>query len=115
MVNITLPKGRLGKKVYGMLEAAGFDCPGMRENSRKLIFENEKTGVRYFRVKPSDVAIYVERGAADLGISGRRAGVSPDFAGGSGKYPQLPSSAGAQQLYSHAETRRHSGAKNHAH
>ena len=71
MVNIALPKGRLGEKVYGMLEAAGFDCPGMRENSRKLIFENEKTGVRYFRVKPSDVAIYVERGAADLGIAGK--------------------------------------------
>ena len=71
MVNIALPKGRLGEKVYGMLEAAGFDCPGMRENSRKLIFENEKTGVRYFGVKPSDVAIYVERGAADLGIAGK--------------------------------------------
>ena len=71
MVNIALPKGRLGEKVYGMLEAASFDCPGMRENSRKLIFENEKTGVRYFRVKPSDVAIYVERGAEDLGIAGK--------------------------------------------
>ena len=71
MVNIALPKGRLGEKVYGMLEAAGFDCPGMRENSRKLIFENEKTGVRYFGVKPSDVAIYVERGAEDLGIAGK--------------------------------------------
>ena len=71
MVNIALPKGRLGEKVYGMLEAAGFDCPGMRENSRKLIFENETTGVRYFWVKPSDVAIYVERGAADLGIAGK--------------------------------------------
>ena len=71
MVNIALPKGRLGEKVYGMLEAAGFDCPGMRENSRKLIFENETTGVRYFWVKPSDVAIYVERGTADLGIAGK--------------------------------------------
>ncbi|MBR6921276.1 MAG: ATP phosphoribosyltransferase, partial [Clostridia bacterium] len=40
-------------------------------NSRKLIFENEDVGVRYFWVKPSDVAIYVERGAADLGVCGK--------------------------------------------
>ena len=41
------------------------------ENSRKLIFENEDNGVRYFWAKPSDVAIYVERGAADVGIVGK--------------------------------------------
>ena len=71
MVNIALPKGRLGEKVYAMFEAAGFECPSIHENNRKLIFENEKTGVRFFWVKPSDVAIYVERGAADLGVAGK--------------------------------------------
>ena len=71
MVNIALPKGRLGEKVYGMFEAAGFECPSIRENNRKLIFENEECGVRFFWVKPSDVAIYVERGAADIGIAGK--------------------------------------------
>ena len=65
-INIALPKGRLGEKVYGMLADAGFECPSVLENSRKLIFENPEKGVRYFWVKPSDVAIYVERGAADL-------------------------------------------------
>ena len=70
-LNIALPKGRLGEKVYTMLENAGFGCPGVMDNSRKLIFENEETGVRYFWVKPSDVTIYVERGAADLGIAGK--------------------------------------------
>ena len=70
MVNIALPKGRLGEKVYQMFEAAGFECPTIHETNRKLIFENEATGVRYFWVKPSDVAIYVERGAADIGIAG---------------------------------------------
>lgn len=70
-LNIALPKGRLGEKVYTMLENAGFGCPGVMDNSRKLIFENEETGVRYFWVKPSDVAIYVERGAADLGVCGK--------------------------------------------
>ena len=71
MLNIALPKGRLGEKVYGMFEKAGFECPSIRENNRKLIFENEEIGVRYFWVKPSDVAIYVERGAADIGVAGK--------------------------------------------
>ena len=71
MVNVALPKGRLGEKVYQMFEAAGFDCPSIRENNRKLIFENEAAGVRFFWVKPSDVAIYVERGAADIGVAGK--------------------------------------------
>ena len=71
MINIALPKGRLGEKVYDIFEKAGYDCPSIRENNRKLIFENEVNGVRYFWVKPSDVAIYVERGAADIGVAGK--------------------------------------------
>ena len=71
MLNVALPKGRLGERVYSMFEKAGFECPSIKENNRKLIFENEEIGVRYFWVKPSDVAIYVERGAADLGVAGK--------------------------------------------
>ncbi len=71
MLNIALPKGRLGEKVYAMFEAAGYECPAIRENNRKLIFENPEKQVRYFWVKPSDVAIYVERGAADIGVAGK--------------------------------------------
>ena len=71
MLNVALPKGRLGEKVYNMFDQAGFPCPSILENSRKLIFENEECGVRYFWVKPSDVAIYVERGAADVGVAGK--------------------------------------------
>ena len=71
MVNVALPKGRLGEKVYDMFEKSGFDCPSIKENNRKLIFENPEAGVRFFWVKPSDVAIYVERGAADLGVAGK--------------------------------------------
>ncbi len=71
MINIALPKGRLGEKAYRVFEEAGFECPAIHEESRKLIFENEKKGVRYFWVKPSDVVIYVERGAADIGIAGK--------------------------------------------
>ena len=71
MLNIALPKGRLGEKVYAMFEAAGYECPSIKENNRKLIFENPERQVRYFWVKPSDVSIYVERGAADIGVAGK--------------------------------------------
>lgn len=71
MLNVALPKGRLGEKVYAMFEAAGYECPSIKENNRKLIFENTEKQVRYFWVKPSDVAIYVERGAADIGVAGK--------------------------------------------
>ncbi|MBR5460626.1 MAG: ATP phosphoribosyltransferase [Clostridia bacterium] len=71
MLNVALPKGRLGEKVYAMFEKAGFECPAIHENNRKLIFENPEKQVRYFWVKPSDVAIYVERGAADVGVAGK--------------------------------------------
>jgi ATP phosphoribosyltransferase len=71
LINIALPKGRLGEKVYAIFEAVGYGCPSILDNNRKLIFENEAAGIRYFWVKPSDVAIYVERGAADLGVAGK--------------------------------------------
>ena len=71
MVNIALPKGRLGEKAYALFKNAGFDCPAIEEGGRKLIFENPQKGLRFFWVKPSDVAIYVERGAADIGIAGK--------------------------------------------
>jgi ATP phosphoribosyltransferase regulatory subunit len=70
-INVALPKGRLGEKVYSMFEAAGFDCPSIKENNRKLIFENSDKKIRFFWVKPSDVTIYVERGAADIGVAGK--------------------------------------------
>ena len=70
-INVALPKGRLGEKVYAMFEQSGFECPSIKENNRKLIFESAEKGVRYFWVKPSDVAIYVERGAADIGVAGK--------------------------------------------
>ena len=70
-LKIALPKGRLGEKVYGIFEAAGFECPEALSGSRKLIFTNEEKGISYFWVKPSDVAVYVERGAADIGVCGK--------------------------------------------
>lgn len=71
MLNIALPKGRLGEQVYRKLGAIGYDCGDVYGSSRKLVFENKEAGVRYFTVKPSDVAIYVELGAADIGVAGK--------------------------------------------
>ena len=71
MLNIALPKGRLGDKVYELFSKIGYDCKSIYEDNRKLIFENPENGVRYFLVKPSDVAIYVEHGAADVGVVGK--------------------------------------------
>ena len=72
MINVALPKGRLGDKVYERLAAAGYECPDILDKkSRKLVFENKEKGVRYFCVKPTDVGVYVERGAADVGIAGK--------------------------------------------
>ena len=70
-LRIALPKGRLGEKVYGMFEAAGYGNEEIMQQSRKLIFTNEDRGVSYFWVKPSDVSVYVERGAADIGVCGK--------------------------------------------
>ena len=71
MLNVALPQGRLGEKVYSMFASAGFECPEALGDSRKLIFTNEEKGVSYFWVKPSDVSVYVERGAADIGVVGK--------------------------------------------
>ena len=70
-LSVALPKGRLGEKAYRALAEAGFSCPEMEEENRKLIFVNPKTRLRYFLVKPSDVTVYVEHGAADAGIVGK--------------------------------------------
>ena len=70
-LNVALPKGRLGEKVYKLMESAGYGCPEVLSGGRKLIFSSPEGTVRYFFVKPSDVAIYVERGAADVGVAGK--------------------------------------------
>ncbi len=70
MLTVALPKGRLGNKVYKLFSEIGYECGGMLDDTRLLVFENPDKGVRYLLVKPSDIAIYVERGAADIGVIG---------------------------------------------
>ena len=68
VLSIALPKGRLGDQVLGLLARAGYGT--VEDYGRKLVVENFAAGIRYFLVKPSDVHVYVERGAADIGIAG---------------------------------------------
>ena len=71
MLNVALPKGRLGDKVYRLFKAAGYDCAAMEQDDRRLVLTDEKGDMSYLLVKPSDVAIYVEHGAADVGVVGK--------------------------------------------
>ncbi len=71
MINIALPKGRLGEKVYSLLAKMGYACEDYSSDSRKLIFKDSAGKVCYFWVKPSDVGVYVQLGAADIGVIGK--------------------------------------------
>lgn len=69
-IHIALAKGRIHKVVMTYLQASGYDFPTYSEESRKLIFEDSKQQLKVTLVKSPDVAVYVERGAADVGIVG---------------------------------------------
>ncbi len=71
MLNIALPKGRLGEKVCRLFAKSGYEFPGMLDNNRRLVFLNEELDMRCFWVKPFDVPVYVERGTADIGVAGK--------------------------------------------
>ena len=70
-IGFAMPKGRLGDKAYKLLAGAGYSATEDYNDTRRLVVENPDACVRYFLVKPSDVAIYVEHGAADIGIVGK--------------------------------------------
>lgn len=39
MINVALPKGRLGERAYEAFASAGYDCPAILEKNRRLTFE----------------------------------------------------------------------------
>ena len=71
MIRVALPKGRMGDKVYSVFEKIGYGSSGYGGDNRKLVFESDNSGASFILVKPSDVTVYVERGAADLGVVGK--------------------------------------------
>lgn len=70
-LTIALSKGRLADMSIELMEKLGIDCSEYRNASRKLIFTDEKSRIKFFLVKPADVPTYVEYGAADMGIVGK--------------------------------------------
>ena len=70
-ITFALSKGRLTELSIKLLEGAGIDCTELKGKSRKLILTDEKNKIRFFLAKPGDVPVYVEYGAADIGIVGK--------------------------------------------
>ena len=71
-LTFALTKGRLVNQTLALLAQLGITCEEIQDKkSRKLIFENEELGFKFFLAKGSDVPIYVEYGVADIGVVGR--------------------------------------------
>jgi len=66
-LTIAVPRGALLNETLDALEGIGIDTAEVRSNDRKLLFED----VGIVTMRPSDVATYVEAGAADIGITGK--------------------------------------------
>lgn len=66
-LTIAVPRGALFKGTVDLLAGLGMDTKELRENDRKLLFEE----IGVITMRPSDVPTYVEAGAADVGITGK--------------------------------------------
>ncbi len=70
MITIATSKGYILDETIPALEKAGFHFADGELNSRKLFAEDREKRIRLLQVRPWDVPVYVEQGAADLGICG---------------------------------------------
>jgi ATP phosphoribosyltransferase len=66
-LRIAVPRGALFADTLDLLDRIGFDTTEVRENERKLLFE--EAGI--VTMRPSDVPTYVEAGVADIGVTGK--------------------------------------------
>ena len=66
-LRIAVPRGALFGETLDLLDRIGLDTREVRENDRKLLFDD----VGIITMRPSDVPTYVEAGAADIGITGK--------------------------------------------
>ena len=66
-LRIAVPRGNLFEQTLALLERLGLDTSEVRQNDRRLLFDE----VGIVTMRPSDVPTYVEAGAADLGITGK--------------------------------------------
>lgn len=71
ILTVALPKGRLSDLSVKLLYECGIDCSPLKENTRKLVLFDKSGQYKFILVKPTDVPTYVERGVADVGVSGK--------------------------------------------
>lgn len=71
MITMALAKGRLAEKTMELLEKCGIECTEVLTDTRKLIFYDAQSDIRFILVKPSDVPTYVDHGVADIGVAGK--------------------------------------------
>jgi ATP phosphoribosyltransferase len=70
-ITIALSKGKLLSPTLALFRQAGYSAYHVDESDRRLILEYPEHGHRVLIVRPSDVPVYVEYGAADLGVVGK--------------------------------------------
>ena len=68
-LRVAVPKGNIFEDALRALRGAGLPVEVLRENDRKLFYETE--GTEFIVSRPSDVPVFVEYGAADVGIVGK--------------------------------------------
>ena len=71
MLTIALSKGRILDQTLPLLEKAGISVPKSELDSRKLILDTNLSDVKVIVIRASDVPVFVQHGAADIGIAGK--------------------------------------------
>jgi len=71
MLTIALSKGRILDQTLPLLEKAGISVPKSELESRKLILDTNLNDVKVIVIRASDVPVFVQHGAADIGIAGK--------------------------------------------
>jgi len=71
MLTIALSKGRILDQTLPLLEKAGISISKSELESRKLILDTNLNDVKVIVIRASDVPVFVQHGAADIGIAGK--------------------------------------------
>lgn len=70
-LTIALPKGKLFYLAKDLFAKVGYSAENLEEKSRKLVITNDELKIKFIIAKTADVPVYVEHGAADIGIIGK--------------------------------------------
>ena len=71
MLKIALSKGRILEQTLPLLKKAGLSISAKELKSRKLILDTNLGDIKVIILRASDVPVFVQHGAADIGISGK--------------------------------------------